>query len=264
MERKINLLSISYLAFLFLICLSGMLRGIPSVLVYILSFVVPFFVCAAYLRKNGERILGHFTLGKAAILNTLTLAPITVGLIALISALTSMLIYAVSGQTNDVNVGSSLLVALLLHAIVPTVVEEILFRYLPMRLLSRHSKRLTVLLSSFFFALIHHNLFSIPYAFVAGIVFMSLDLAFDSIWPSIIIHFMNNAVSVLVLFGLGYIAYPALALLSVVSLVIIIAKRADYKKLFAKALKKGEKFKITIELVIFTASTLFIAVMSLF
>lgn len=264
MERKINALSMLYLVFLTLLLASGAFSGALGYIVYFLAFLIPFIACLVYMRKEEKSSLGHLGFYKNTLRHTLVLTAPTVALIMAVSAITSMLVFAVSGKTNEVDVGSSLLLALLSHALVPAVVEEGLFRYLPMRLLSDHSKRVTVLVSAFFFALIHHSVFSLFYAFLAGIIFMSVDLALDSIWPSVIIHFVNNAVSVLLMFGLGAVVYPCLFGLCALSVLVIILNRSEYKNLFLPLLSGGEKFRITPELAVFGAVNLLIAVVALF
>ena len=86
---------------------------------------------------------------------------------------------------------------LIIHALLPSFLEEMLFRYLPMKLIAPYSRRLCILLSSAYFALIHFNLFQIPYALLAGLVFITVDLWADSVLPSFILHLLNNVISVL-------------------------------------------------------------------
>ncbi len=264
MERKISILSLSYLAFLALLSASGTLSGALGYAVYFMAFLIPFAIGIIHVKKDKEAAASHLGFGKRALCHTLVLSAPSVTLIMAISVVTSMIVFAVTGKTNEVDVGSSLVLALISHALVPAVMEEVLFRYLPMRLLSAHSKRVSVLVSAFFFALIHHSVFSFFYAFVAGVIFMGVDLALDSIWPSVIIHFVNNAVSVLLMFGLGAVVYPCLFALCAISIAIIVLKIAEYKKLFLPLLLGGEKFRITPELAIFGAVNLLIAIVDLF
>ena len=264
MQRKINILSMSYLVFLLLLFTSGALSGVLGEAVYFLAFLVPFLICMACIRGEEKSSTRLFGLKRESILYTLVISAPAVCTIMLVSMITSALIFSTTGKTNDIDVGNSLLVAMFSHALLPAILEEALFRYLPMRVLSECSKKTVILLSSFFFALIHHSLFSIPYAFLAGIILMSVNLAFDSVWPSVIIHFLNNAVSVLLMFGLGYIVLPCLLGLLLISLVIIFLKRSEYKNLFIPLLSGGERVTITVELVVFTAVNLLIAVLALF
>jgi hypothetical protein len=136
-----------------------------------------------------------------------------------------------------------------------------------MRLLSEHSRRGTILISAFFFALVHHDLFIIPYAFIAGVIFMTIDIALDSVIPSLIIHFLNNSLSVILIFAgdnteLKWSVIVIWVILTFLSLIDIIGGNY-YPKRVKCAFTDGEKLEITLPMLIFAALTLTIAFMSL-
>ena len=185
----------------------------------------------------------------------------------LLSYVTSLIIFALTGKTNSIDLGDSYFLALFTHALIPAIFEEALFRYLPMRLIAPHSPRCAVVASSFFFALVHHDLFSIPYAFLAGIIFMALDLATDSVIPSIIIHFINNSISISLMFinrdAASLVLYIMILLLTVLSIIIIAKNKDKYRRLLVFVTEKGEGVRFTPEMILFAAVTLTIAVVSL-
>lgn len=268
MERKINHLSICYTLFLALLFLSAKLSGFFSEAVYFLAFLLPVVLGLVLDKQTPKGDHGLFTISKKEVKATLPLIVPTVLVTMLISALTSMLIYAITGATNQVDVGDSIIVALISHALIPAVLEEILFRYLPMKLLLGGSKKVTVIVSALFFALAHHSLFSIPYAFAAGIIFMSLDVMTSSVLPSFILHFINNAISVGMLVYADNEAFtPAvmavLCILLVISLVFIVKNREGYLEKIKNVFKKDINVIYTVPLKIFTLISLFIAVISL-
>ena len=163
--------------------------------------------------------------------------------------------------------GDSYLLALLTHALAPAILEEALFRYVPMRLLAPYSQRGAIFISAFFFALVHHELFTIPYAFVGGLIFMAIDLATESVIPSIVILFINNALSVSMSFApyepiiiFFYIWIGGLTLLSVISM---FRKKDDYEMALLLISDKGEGVKFTGGMLAFAIMTLTIAVLSL-
>ena len=269
MNQKINRLTICYILFLILLLLSGMLGGIYSRVVYLLAAAVPLAVCL-FLSRGDDTADKWAYLGikKEGIRFTLPLIAPTVGLIMTVSFITSLLIFKLTGKENNVNVGDSFPLAILNHALLPALVEEILFRYLPMRLLSSHSRRVTLLVSALFFSLIHQSLLSIPYAFVAGVIFMTVDLAADSIIPSLTLHFINNSISVaFIMYGAspGFTpwALGILVLLCLISLIIIAIKRREYLKMLKFAFSKGESMAFSLELTIFSALMLFMAIINL-
>lgn len=268
MSKKINLLTICYVIFLVLLLASGFLTGVLSEAVYLLSFILPI-ALVLFLSRNEKTERGRYlSISREGIKQTLPLVFPTVSVVIITSFLTSLLIFFISGKTNNVNIGTSFIGAIISHAVLPAILEEALFRYLPLRLLAPYSKRGAVLVSAFFFALIHRNFFTIPYAFIAGVIFMTIDLAADSVIPSVIIHFINNALSVgMIIYGdnpaFAPVIYSILGVLTIVSVFFIILKRIEYKDMLSSAFEKGEGVKITSEMLIFAAMTLTLALLNI-
>ena len=154
------------------------------------------------------------------------------------------------------------------HALAPALLEEALFRYIPMKLLLPYSKRTCIVYSSLCFAFIHCSLAQMPYAFVAGIIFMIVDVALDSVWPSVILHFINNAASVIMMKYCNdtvsaSIFLSVLLLLCAVSVFFIFKKKQNYKKMLKTALGKGQGGAVTYAPFALAAICLYIAVASI-
>lgn len=266
MKKKLNILTVAYLLFLVLLFLSGLTFGVLSEAVYYLAFIVPIGICLYLTREEGVEWKKHLTLDKDAVMLSWPLVFPTVALIMIVSFLTSLLIYSLTGKTSSVDLGDSYLLALLTHALIPAILEEALFRYLPLRLLASHSPRCAIIVSAFFFALVHGDLFVIPYAFIAGIVLMSIALATDSIIPSMIIHFINNALSVslyFIYFPIDFIVYIWIGLLALVSVITVWRNREEYEIPLMLITEKGEGVKFTPQMILFALLTLAIAVINL-
>ena len=268
MERKINYLSICYTLFLILLFLSGSLFGWVSEAVYLSAFLIPLLIGVWYCRDEKEPIGRYLSIKGSDVGFILPLVFPTILLVMLLSFVSSYLIYTLTGVENSVDVGDSFVPALIIHALLPAIFEEALFRYLPMRMLSGYSKRVTVLLSAFLFALVHHSFFSFGYALLAGVVFMAIDLACDSVIPSVIIHFINNALSVgMIIFTDNPAFAPAViilvGILSLISVIYLVIYRAEYKRRFSEVFKSGEKFSPTVPLILLGAVCLVIAVVSI-
>ena len=197
MRANVKRLTADYLIFLLFFMASAALDGVISDVVYVLAFIAPVIYVILSDREENLDILPLIT-PKRSVATTLalTLAP-SVIVIAGASLLTSYLIFEATGKTDSVNVGDSFASAAISFAIVPALTEELLFRYLPMRLLGERNKRVTVILSSICFALAHFSPFQLFYAFIAGVIFMAVDLATDSLLPSLIIHLINNLLSLI-------------------------------------------------------------------
>ena len=200
MRKNADFLMVVYFAFFALVMLSGTISGVLSEVVFYLAYILPFFLAVTVLKKNaGEKSL--FSLDKSRVKLFLPTIFPTVFLIVLLSYLSSILIFFAFGKVSTVSMGENVAVAILYHALLPALLEELLFRYLPLRILSHTSPRRAVLISAICFAFAHASPYQIPYALVAGVIFAVLDLSFLSILPSIIIHFLNNTLSLTLTYG---------------------------------------------------------------
>lgn len=269
MKKKTNDLTIVYLLFIILLFVSGMVSGALYQLFYFLSFALPVALGLYFSRRDGVQWKEYLCIEKDKAKKAIPLIAPTISVIIFVSFITSLIIYHATGRVNIVNVGNSYPLALISHALLPAIFEEILFRYLPLRMLASYSRRGAVLISAFFFAFAHHDVFTIPYAFFAGAILMAIDIATDSLWPSVVIHFINNVVSVSMIFYVDDIyfapvVYSVLGLLTVISLAYIVKNRKKYLAFASKAFEEGEEFGITAEMICFAALMLFVAFYNLF
>lgn len=268
MQSRITYLSMLYVLFLILLFISGALPGALSLTVYFLSFIIPVAIGLYLVRKDDEPPTVFLTIDKENVKKSLPIIMPTVAITILISYITSLVIFIVTGKLNSVDVGDRLIPALISHALLPAILEEALFRYLPLRLLAPRSRRGAVLISAFFFALVHRDLFQIPYAFMAGVILMAIDIATDSVIPSVLIHFINNAISVGMMVysdnrAFTPTVYAIIGILTVISLIVIIVKRKTYRAMLQDAFEEGVRYRITIDMICFAFLTLVIAVFNL-
>lgn len=83
-------------------------------------------------------------------------------------------------------------------ALLPAIFEELTDRGLLLRSLKEiKNERTVVVVAALMFGLCHQNAMQTGYAFIGGLVFAYLAVKTGSIVPGMIIHFLNNAVSVL-------------------------------------------------------------------
>ena len=201
MKQKIKLLSAVYLLYLLLNMLSGALEGMVSDTVFALSFLLPVMLALLYIRKeeSGD-IKGYLYIDGEGVKISVALAAPTLALVAAISYVTAYALELVFGDFPRPLVPDGFAVAVLSSALLPALAEEIMFRYLPIRVLRGVSKRGIIILSALFFAFAHASVYQIPYALFAGGMFMLVDLMTDSILPSVILHFLNNIFSLILIF----------------------------------------------------------------
>ena len=278
MKNAVKLFTFLVLAFLLIYSTSASMPVPFSIIVELLAFALPVGVGYAASRRykqEREEVAGvaerESTLlglsGDSARDILPTIAP-TLSVIFLVSFLTSLLLGALglSGRTVE---DAPLFEMILIHALMPALLEEALFRYLPMKLIAPYSKRWCVLLSSSYFALIHMNLFQLPYAFLAGLIFIVIDIAADSVLPSLILHFVNNVISVLWIkysadgvFVLWYLVI--MISLSLVGLAFIFLRRKKYIALIKGVYEDGEPLTEVYAPVLLVCFTLTMTVMNLF
>ena len=86
------------------------------------------------------------------------------------------------------------LIAIFASAVLPAFCEEFANRGMLLNGLKRLGAKKAILISALLFALMHLNIGQFGYAFLIGVFLGFLCLATGSIWPGIIIHFLNNGI----------------------------------------------------------------------
>ena len=254
MKNAVKVFTFLVILFLLIGSVAAMLPTIPSLILKVLAALLPVllgYAVSRRLKTEREETAGlaeaEDTLllpKRGALLSPLPLLAPIIAIIFLISYLTSLLfgLFGIEGATVE---NAPLAEMLLLHALLPALLEESVFRYLPMKLIAPYSRRWCAVLSALYFALVHMSVLQLPYALCAGFIFILVDLAYDSVWPSFILHLLNNAVSVLWIkysassgFAVWFIAVMVAAAL--LSLVGVYLKRKEYLSGLRAALEKGE------------------------
>ena len=265
MENAVRRLSIISVLVLTLLFVPSEFDGIMSSVAYVLAFVLPFLLGIIWLRseeksEREEPEPSYITIDKNGLLITLlTLIP-CVFITFSLSYLTNLVMNFFDLQSS-VYIGNDLFFALLMQAAIPAVLEELVFRYLPLRFIGKRAVLPCIILSSLFFSLVHHSFFSYIYTFFAGVIFITLDLAVGSVIPSMIIHFVNNCLSVLWIFysgnsGFALPFFLALSALTVLSCLGIFLARERFCASLSTLRTEGERYE-------HNASPLFILIPSL-
>ena len=102
--------------------------------------------------------------------------------------------YVQYGTSTEVSFWTFLL-DLVFIAMLPGMFEEFSHRGMLMSGFSKLGSFRAVLLSGLLFGLMHLNITQFFYAFVVGMLLASVALVTKSIWPSVIIHFINNGLN---------------------------------------------------------------------
>jgi membrane protease YdiL (CAAX protease family) len=268
MKRSLAFVTVIDFIFILLLAASGLVGGILSDAVYYLAFAVPIVLTLALRKRLGiEYNPPRVTVSREGLGLTFASAAPILTLVFLVSYLTSLLLSRF-GEGNLADVSGNLFLVLLTHAVITPILEEVLFRYIPIALLSGYSRRGAMLYSAAFFALAHCNLYQLPYAFLAGIIFAAADIAFDSILPSVILHALNNFISVLWLryaadTSFMYLYLIVLFSLAIVSLPIIFLLRRRFFRRVTDLISGDGRIPPSAEAFLFIAITLTMAIVSL-
>lgn len=99
--------------------------------------------------------------------------------------------------------GWKVLPVLITFAVIPAIVEEIMFRGILLYNTEEDAGTVrTVFLSGFCFALYHGSVEQTIYQFICGCLFAFLALRSRAVTPTVVIHFLNNALIIL-LYAVG-------------------------------------------------------------
>ena len=96
----------------------------------------------------------------------------------------------------------------------PALLEELVFRGFILQPLRRYGDWFAIITSALLFGLIHGNMTQAPFAILAGIALGYINIVSGSMWMNILLHFLNNLISVLYSFALASSGEGGMILLS--------------------------------------------------
>lgn len=168
---------------------------------YFLSFVLPVPFFALIARKAGAqrifweiRLPRHFWLISAA----------AVGVITAAGQINSLLLAPFSGDGGSTDLlldlmgrdnGYMVVLIFVMLVIVPPFCEELLFRGVVLGNLLPYGKGVAIVGSALLFAAMHQNFSQFLYTAVAGVLLGMMYAESRSIWPSTLVHMINNMIS---------------------------------------------------------------------
>ena len=115
----------------------------------------------------------------------------------------------VSGVSISMNNAGELVFALFAIAVVPAVLEEIVFRSVILKGTSGDKPLVTLLVCAFAFSLYHHNPAQTVYQFVVGWIYAYIAITTKSVLPTVILHVVNNAFVILFNYFVGDFLFGA-------------------------------------------------------
>ena len=202
------------------------INNLHKLLIYIILFFLPIFI---YLKVN------RYKAGKALRLRHVKIkyAPfiilfsLSVSFICAILNAVSFWIGRMAGQTDNaaqlVSVtGSNPLTIILILIILPAIAEELLMRGVALFEYRKYGVAISIIMTSVLFALFHINVQTFLSLLTAGAFYAVLTLLFDSVYPAIIAHLINNTLSVFISYNQSFVRYILSDSLFAVLLALII------------------------------------------
>lgn len=133
------------------------------------------------------------------------------------------------------NTAVGLCLNILIFAVLPGILEEMLFRGYFLRLLRPYGTWFAVIVTAILFALMHGNILQIPFAFLVGLACGWLTVRSGRVWPAMMLHFLNNFMAEILEFaGLGQteaqsqktllIVFSVVGILGLICLMILFAR----------------------------------------
>lgn len=179
-----------------------------DILQTIFAIGVPFLI--AYIMLKKEKNVGVLPFGtvydkKTAIRLVMVFLPVmvfsAVGINYLSAFLQSLMGIEFTGGASSLEIKGwdGTLLGVLAVAVVPAIIEEAAVRGVVMQPLRRYGDKFAIILSAIFFACMHGNMVQIPYTVIGGLIMGYLAVVTGSLWPSIVLHFINNLYSLIIL-----------------------------------------------------------------
>ncbi len=223
---------------------------------------LPFVVAHMVLKK--KKLTAVLPFGttynkKAAISLTMLILPVMLFSTIIINMVSGFIqemlgLTFVSGLEDFKVIGiKGFILSTLSTAVLPAIIEEFIIRGVVMQPLRRFGDTFAVVASAFIFSIMHGNMVQVPYTMSAGIFFGYLVVKTGSLWPAIVLHFINNFYSVVLMaaydnFGDDVGAVVTVILLGIFIVVGVIGgivfSKMNYRMPFKKgvnSLKTGEK-----------------------
>ncbi len=172
--------------------------------VYFVSFVIPVMLFNK-MNKNAEKeIYEPVESKKAGLFEALTMLGVGLGAILLAAYANFFIVNAFIDYSEftqehfwsvELDHTYQMIIYFIYSAIIPALVEELLFRGTICRVLTVYGKGTAVVASAALFALMHSNVEQLFYTFVAGLLLGWLYVETKSLVFPMLLHFLNNGIS---------------------------------------------------------------------
>lgn len=261
---------------------SDYISGFPPVFYYLLSGAISLGAAITasmvIFGTTHTKIDSVLKFKKVSIKKLSALIVVTLGFVFVCNLILTLLnanlsLFGYNNELPDTAIGTNYIDYILYFftvAIIPPLAEEFLFRGAILGSLRKYGDGFAVLISSLFFGLAHGNFVQMPVTFLSGLLMGMLVIYTNSIIPSMILHFLNNAFSVvfdILSRNIGieisnliyYIFMGVICILAVFALIYLIKSDSSFP-----ALEKSQSTLSLKEKVIYTFTSTGVILMVLF
>ena len=190
--------------------------------------VLLFSVMTKIKPRDTFKFFGYKKISAKAVLISIGIGVIVYFLNVFVASFFNVLLalFGYSSSSSSITLSSYpfwlFLVNVLVSAVLPGICEETAHRGLLLKGLSGHGQKTALILSSLLFGLMHMNIDQFFYATLIGFLVGYLALICDSIYPAMIIHFMNNFLSTFA----GYSSFNNLGFESIINGFNVVLQRS--------------------------------------
>ena len=171
------------------------------------SILVPSILYILVKNLGLRRDLGFRPIKAGTFLMCILLSFLVSPMASFVNVVTQLFVENTMLKMSDSLLGGSHIAVILLGALYGPLCEELTFRGVFFRRYTLYTGPMrAALISALLFGLAHLNINQAAYAFVLGFVFSVINVAADSIYPSMIIHACINGSNLLFMFALDAIS----------------------------------------------------------
>lgn len=222
-------------------------KNLFEIFVTLISFIIPYSIMLFILNKKLKDIVPI----KKPLNNSLAYVGLGLGLTVFFSFLTEIILKILKNQNLNSETPKALyefdkspvgiILYLIYLSVIPALVEEFMCRGFFLGLLKPFGTKFAIFVSALIFSLMHGNVEQSVSAFFLGLYLAYLVLKTESIWPAVILHFLNNLTTgILVVFDL----FKNNNFTSLYGDVLLIIFMISLMYLFAKTKTKGLVFQL--------------------
>ena len=178
-----------------------LIRKVADIFVYLFVSTIVFSLVLKIKGKNIKKII-NLNFKKEKLFTYIVVSFFVIGFANFVATIFNNILKLVHIKSTmpDFNCGDtalSIFLSIIRIAIIPAIAEEFVFRGAILNLLKPYGKKFAILASSLLFGLLHGNVDQFIFAFLIGLYFAYIAYETESIIPSIIMHFLNNFLSLI-------------------------------------------------------------------